>query len=72
MRKQLQVSEWILSSQMSVSLNWECKKDLCCHFFLFAVVVNFVNEMSRKYVLNELLYADNLVLMRKTIDGITK
>ena len=38
--------------------------------FLFAVVVDVVTEFSREGVLNELLYADDLVLMNETIVGL--
>ena len=36
--------------------------------FLFAIVVDVI-ELARKSVLIELLYADDLVLMRETIKG---
>ena len=38
--------------------------------FLFAVVVDIVTELARECVLRELLYADDLVLMRETIEGL--
>ena len=38
--------------------------------FLFAVVVDVVIEFAREVVLSELLYADNLVLMSDTIEGL--
>ena len=38
--------------------------------FLFAVVVDVVTELAREGVLSELLYVDDLVLMRETIDGL--
>ena len=38
--------------------------------FLFAVVVDVVTEFSRESALSELLYADDLVLMSETIEGI--
>ena len=39
--------------------------------FLFAVVVDVVSELAREGVLSELLYADDLVLMYETIEGLT-
>ena len=36
----------------------------------FAVVVDVVTELAREGVLSELLYADDLVLMSETIDGL--
>ena len=38
--------------------------------FLFAVVVDVVTELSREGSLSELLYADDLVLMTETMDGL--
>ena len=38
--------------------------------FLFAVVVDVVTEFARDGVLSELLYADDLVLMSETIEGL--
>ena len=38
--------------------------------FLFAVVVDVVTEFAREGALNELLYADHLVLMSETIEGL--
>ena len=38
--------------------------------FLFAVVVNVFTEFVREGVLSELLYADDLVLMSETIEGL--
>ena len=38
--------------------------------FLFAVVVDVVTEFAREGALSELLYADVLVLMSETIEGL--
>ena len=38
--------------------------------FLFAVVVDVVTEFVREGALSELLYADDLVLMSETIEGL--
>ena len=38
--------------------------------FLFALVVDDVTEFAREGVLSELLYADDLVLISETIDGL--
>ena len=38
--------------------------------FLFAEVVDVVTEFSREGALSELLYADDLVLMSETIEGL--
>ena len=38
--------------------------------FLFAVVVEVVTEYAREGALSELLYADDLVLMTETIEGL--
>ena len=38
--------------------------------FHFAVVVDVVTEFAREGVLGELLYADDLVLMSKTMEGL--
>ena len=38
--------------------------------FLFAVVVDVVTEWPREGVLSELLYADDLVVMSETIQGL--
>ena len=38
--------------------------------FLFAVVVDVVAEFAREAALSELLYADDLVLMKETNEGL--
>ena len=38
--------------------------------FLFVMVVDVVTEFARDGALSELLYADNLVLMSGTIEGL--
>ena len=38
--------------------------------FVFAVVVDVVIEFAREDALSELLYADDLVLMSETIEGL--
>ena len=38
--------------------------------FLFAVVVDVVTEFAKEGALSELLYADDLVLTSKTIEGL--
>ena len=38
--------------------------------FPFALVVAVVTDLAREGVLSELLYADNLVLMSETIEGL--
>ena len=51
--------KWILSCQWSLRLKWGCTNDLCCHPFLFAVVVDVVSEFAPEGVLSELLFADD-------------
>ena len=38
--------------------------------FLFAVVVDVVTEMAREGVLSEFMYADDLVLIGETFEGL--
>ena len=38
--------------------------------FIFVVVVDVVHELSREGVFNELLYADEFVLMSEAIEGL--
>ena len=38
--------------------------------FLFAMVVDIATELAREGVLSELLYADHLVLISETIEGL--
>ena len=38
--------------------------------FIFAVVVDVVTEFDREGAISELLFADDLVLMSETIDGL--
>ena len=73
MREERQGLEWIPNCQRNLRLKWGCTKDLCCHVYLFALVVIVVAEFAREGVLSELcaLYADNLVLMSETIEGLT-
>ena len=70
MIEQRQGLEWILSCQRSLRLMWGCIKGLCCHLFFFALVVDVVTEFARDSALSELLYANDLVLMSETIEGI--
>ena len=67
MMEQRQESQWILSCQKSLKIKLGCTKDLCCHF---TVMVNVVIELARDGSLSELLYADDLVLMSETIEGL--
>ena len=39
---------------------------------LFAIIVDVVTENARRDVVNELLYADNLVLMSETMEDLKK
>ena len=71
MREQRQAkSEWIVRCQKSLKLKWRCTKDLCCHFFLFAVVVDVVTEFAREGVLSELLYSGDSIPMSETTEGL--
>ena len=64
MRKQRQVLE--LSGEFEAQMGRQ--KNLCCH--LLAVVVDVVTDLAREGVLSELLYANDLVLMSDTIEGL--
>ena len=68
MREQRRESELILSCQRSLRLMWGCTKDLCCH--LFSVEVDVATEFARDGVLRELLYADDLVVISETMEGL--
>ena len=70
MREQGPESEWILSCQKSLRLMFGWRNDVCCHIFFFAVVVDVVAEFDIECALSELLYADDLVLMSETIEGV--
>ena len=48
----------------------ECTNDLCCQLYLSALVVDVVTEFGREGVLSQLLYADELVVMSETIEGL--
>ena len=61
-------SSWTFRSQRSLRLQLACTKDQSP--FLFVVVVDVVTEFVRVGALSELLYADDLVLMSETIDGL--
>ena len=50
MTEQQQVSQWTVSCQRSLSLKWGCTRDLCCHLFLFAVMVDVVSELAQESV----------------------
>ena len=60
MSEQRQGLEWILR------LKWGCTKDVCCHLFFFAMVVDVVTEFTKESALSELLYAGDLILMIET------
>ena len=44
-----------------------CIKDLCYHHLIFAIVVDVVTEHAREGLLNEISYADDLVLMSESM-----
>ena len=68
MMEQRQESEWILRS---LRLKCGCTKDLCCHLLFFAILEDVVTELAKDRVLSELLYADDIVLMSETIEGLS-
>ena len=61
---------WILSCQRRLRFKLGCTKDLCCYLFFFAVVVDVVTGFARVGALSELLYADDLVLVNETMEGL--
>ena len=44
--------------------------DLFCPPLFFAVMLDIVTEFAREGALSELLYADGIVLMSETIEGL--
>ena len=69
MREQRQESWRILSCQRSLKSKLGCTKDLCCHL-LFLQLWYMLALNLPEVALSELLYADNLVLMSDTIEGL--
>ena len=63
-------------SQMDTELSEEFEVNVGMHRgsvlspFLFAVVVYIITEFTREGALSELLYADDLVMMSETIEGL--
>ena len=45
-------------------------KDLCCHHYCFAIVSNVITENARRGRVNEILYADDLVLISKDMENL--
>ena len=45
-------------------------KDLCCHHCVFAIVVDVITENASERLMNKILYADDLVLMSKSIENL--
>ena len=68
MKEQRQEKEWIMSCWRSLRLMWGCTKHLYSH--IFAVVVDVVTKLAKDGELCELLYADDLVLMSETTEGL--
>ena len=68
MREQKQESEWTLSCQMRLTLKWDAPR--ICVAQVFAFVVDVVNELTRDGVLCKLLYADDLMQISETIEGL--
>ena len=71
------VSSILLNSFTTIRLRYgDYPKSLCptnpLQPLLFAIVVNVVAENARRDVVNELLYADGLVLMSETIKDLNK
>ena len=64
--EEFEVKEWIVSCQKSL----RSKSTISAVTFIYGVVVDVITEMSRVGVLSELLYADDLVLMSETIEGL--
>ena len=48
---------------------WGRTNDLCCHLF-FLHLVDVSTEFAREDALSELLYANDLLLMSETIEGL--
>ena len=70
MREQRQGLYWILSCLKNLRLMWGCIKDLCCCLF-FQHWRSMLSLNLREGMLCELLYADDLVLMSETVEGIS-
>ena len=47
-----------------------CIKGLCYHQLIFSIVVDAVSEHAREGLLNEILYADDLVLMSENLEDL--
>ena len=61
----------VLSERIDVKgglLTWKCTNHQCCHLSYLLFFFYVFMELTRSGVLNETLYADNLVLMNETID----
>ena len=67
MREQRQESEWILSCQSSFEVIMRMHRG-SVQLLFFAIVVDVVTEFAREGSLSELLYADETVPMRETIE----
>ena len=70
MREQGQGSEWILSCQWNFEVKVGMHQAPVLSPFVFAVVVDAVTELVRVGVLYELMYADDLLLISETIEGL--
>ena len=69
MREQRQVR---VDSEMpeEIEVNVVMHKGYVLSHFRFAVVVDIVTEFGREVALSELLYADDLVIMSETTEGV--
>ena len=67
MREQREESEWILGCQSSFKAMMRMHRGSVQSLF-FAIVVDVVTNFAREGSLSELLYADDTVLMRETIE----
>ena len=59
-----------LSCQINLKLKWGFTKDLCCHLF-FLYWWKMLSLNLPEVVISELLYADDLVLVSETIQGLS-
>ena len=72
LRRKDESQEWNLSFLKNIWYRLVYIKYLCCRRFFFAIAVDVISENAREGLMNEILFADDLVSMSESIENLKK
>ena len=70
LRRKDESQEWNLSFLKNIWYRLVYIKYLCCRRFSFAIAVDIISENAREGLMNEILFADDLVSMSESIENL--